>query len=365
MFIATDAGLTAVDVYDESAGYLTYSPVNITNGVNELDVTPDGRFVYAVSGQNQTLYRFNADVDPVTNPFGLLSELPLYAEPRGILVDRGGRRVFIPTSAGDIQVWDVRKNSDTFDKQIGNIVSPDPNLTGALATDPAGDYLLALSGAGKVLIFNLGPDTLLTTVGVRSDPRDIVIDPVGQRAYVTDGDGYVTVVSLPSFQKDQDIPTGGSLEGCAITAAGSFLYVANFQLDDFDVIDLRENSPTYHMIATRIPQRVNPVNIAFSPDGQYSFSIVESEQQLIISAMGAGSVLSSLSRHAAPEGAQLNNCSPPSYSCIQDWAECGTGIISTEPCLTDPASGDSTGCRASFHQARHRWSGSGCSPRDP
>ncbi len=43
---------------------------------------------------------------------------------------------------------------------------------------------------------------------------------------------------------------------------------------------------------------------------------------------------------AVSMGDQLHECSTPSYSCIQDWTEGGTGNISSDPQLVDPANGD-------------------------
>ncbi len=39
-------------------------------------------------------------------------------------------------------------------------------------------------------------------------------------------------------------------------------------------------------------------------------------------------------------GAQFDDCTTPSYSCIQDWTGGGTGNITDDPQLTDPANGD-------------------------
>ena len=303
-FVATDEGLTAVVVDAGSADYLSHTPVGITGGINHIGLTPDGSVVWAVSALNEKLYRFNAD--PGSSPIGPLNEIELETVPRGITIDRAGRRAFIPASGGEILIWDIQESSATFERQIGSIASPDPGLTGVMAVEPAGRYLLALSSAGAVAVFDLSNYSHVTDVAVGPDPRDIAIDPTGKRAYITDAGGTVTIVSLSSMAAVQTITTGGSLEGCAITAAGSFLYVANYQLDDLDVIDLRENSPTYRMIARRIPQRANPVDISFSADGLYAYTIIESEEQLVVTAMGEGALLSSVSPPAAPEGAVVS-----------------------------------------------------------
>lgn len=45
-------------------------------------------------------------------------------------------------------------------------------------------------------------------------------------------------------------------------------------------------------------------------------------------------------QNTAPTGPQLFNCSNPTYSCIQDWTVGGTGNITSNPLLANPAVGD-------------------------
>ena len=44
--------------------------------------------------------------------------------------------------------------------------------------------------------------------------------------------------------------------------------------------------------------------------------------------------------NTSPDGVQLQDCSTPSYSCIQDWVNGGIGNISTDPEFVDPPNGD-------------------------
>jgi len=45
-------------------------------------------------------------------------------------------------------------------------------------------------------------------------------------------------------------------------------------------------------------------------------------------------------QNTAPSGPQIYGCSTPTYSCIQDWTGGGTGNITSDPELVDPANGD-------------------------
>ncbi len=300
-FVATDAGLSAVVVDAGSPEFLSVTSAAIAGGLNDLDITPEGGRVYGVSRSAGKLYRASGAPGPVT----VLNEIALGSEPRGVIIEPTGKRALVPTADGEIQIWDVDLGSPTFEQRIGTIESPDFNLTGKTAIDPSGDYLLALTGTGKLLVFDLGPDSLLTEVSVGPDPRGVVVDPIGERAYVTDETGGMTVVSLQGFFNVQTIATGGTLRGLSITPAGGFVHAANRQLNLLDVIDLREESPTFRNIALTIPQPVNPVDVELTPDGLYALSITEADRQLVVTAVGLGPSIRSLSRVAGPEGAKV------------------------------------------------------------
>lgn len=305
-YVATDAGVAAVVVDPGIAGYLDVTTITVSGGLDATDATPDGKMVYGVSGTNEKIYAI--DSDPSHGPLfnTVLAELPVGAEPLGITIDPSGGRAFVPTADGEIQIWDVRKGSETRNSQIGAIIPPDASVRGKMAVDPAGDYLLSLSGAGKLYVFDLGPDTLYATATVLSDPKDVVVDPTGQHAFVSDGTGNVSIVPLSGlFKKSYDINTGGSLLGMTVTPAGMYLYACNRQLELIDVIDPRENGPNPRSLVATIPLGSNPIDIDLSPDGFYAFSVVDRDQQLIVNTIGLGPELKSLSRRAGPPGTKL------------------------------------------------------------
>ncbi len=304
-YVATQNGVEAVVVDEGVAGYLTTTPIDIADGADDLDCTPDGERVYAVSRLAEAIHVIDSNPADGLLFNTVLATLPVGAQPLGVIIPPAGQRAYVPTDEGEIQVWDIIPTSATYQRQVGVIAPPDPNLRGKMAMDPAGDKLLVLTGTGKLLVYDAGPDTLLAQITVGSDPQDVVVDPLGQRAYVTDGMGFVTVVSLEGLFKVQDISTGGSLRGVAITPAGGFLYAINRQLNLIDVIDLNESSKTFRSVAATISLGVNPIDIDVSPDGRTALSLVESQGQLTVTTIGLGPTLSSLSRRAGPTGTLL------------------------------------------------------------
>jgi YVTN family beta-propeller protein len=303
-YVATDAGLSVVDVSDPSDPGLSFLPVS--GGLNDLDVSPDGNSIFAVSRDSGKLYRYQYDdsVVPPGEQVSLLNEITLSETPRGIKIGPAGKRAYLTTVA-EIQVWDINPSSSTFENQVGVLTGTGPVLLGPLAIDPAGRYLFAATGSGDLAVFDLPSATLVAEVAVQSTPIDVQIDPTGRWAYVTDDTGYLSVVDLESLTKVFDLNTGGSLKGAAVTPSASFIYGANHQYNDLDVIDLREGSATFRGLATRIPSRVNPVDLVFSPDGIYAYSLVESERKFVITAVGAGPLLAALTPSAGPPGSKV------------------------------------------------------------
>ncbi|MEJ2720150.1 MAG: Ig-like domain-containing protein, partial [bacterium] len=300
-FMATDAGVQAVVVDPSLGGYLTAVSLPVAGGLDDIDATPSGSRVYGVSWAAEMLYR----IDATPGAIGVLSESPIGARPRGILVTPRGNHAFIPTDEGEIQIWDVDESSPSFLSQVGRVLTPDPNIRGEMATDPTGERLLALSGTGKLLVFDLVSKTLLEEIPVGPDPRDVAVDPLGRRAYVSDETGVVSIVSLEDYVTLQNIRTGGTLRGIAVTPGGAFAHAVNRELNILNAIDLRETSPTYRTVAATIPLPINPVDIEIAPDGEYAFTVSEAEQRLVVTTIGLGPSLSTISRSAGPAGAAL------------------------------------------------------------
>lgn len=304
-YVATDVGASAVVSDPGQTGYLDVTQIGVAGGLDDIALKPDGKWAYGVNTVNEKIYVIDTDPTHIGFFNTVVYELDIDAGPLGIAIDPGGEKAYIPTDEDEIQVWDIHQGSETLNEQIGLIIPEETSLRGKLAVDPSGDMLIALTGTGRFLAYDLGPDTLLASFAVNTDPRDLVIDPAGQRAYVSGGDGDMTVVSLDGLFKVQDINTGGSLRGATITPGGTYLYAANRELNLIDVIDLNEARSTFRSIVATITQDPRPVDVALSPDGFYAFSIIESSEQLVVTTIGLGPTLRSMSRRAAVSGTKI------------------------------------------------------------
>ncbi|MFZ1946805.1 MAG: Ig-like domain-containing protein, partial [bacterium] len=301
VFVATDEGVEVVDSDPGSGGYMTSAVIAVSGGLTHVDAGPTGSRVYGVSAMTNKFYRLSS----TPGSMGLLGEKPIGAVPRGIIVHPRGHRAFIPTDEGAIQVWDIEEASPTFQTQIGELAPVDPNVRGELATYPAGDMVLAITGTGKMFVANLDSNSVTNTVSVGVYPEDIAIDPLGDLAYVCDQMGFVSVVSLSQMTSLWKVKTGGTPDGIALTPAGSFAVVVDREQDILSAIDLRPTSSSYLGVVATIDLPVNPTDIELSPDGDYAFTISEAEKKLSATALGVGPALATMSRLAGPVGGRL------------------------------------------------------------
>jgi YVTN family beta-propeller protein len=301
VFVATEAGAEVVNTDPASGQYLTATTIPIAGGLSNIAAGPAGNRVYAVSNTEQKFYRINSTPGSMV----LLSEKPIGAVPRGIAVHPKGHRALIPTDEGDIQIWDIEESSPSFETQIGHIAPVDPNVRGELATYPAGDILLAITGTGKMFVANLDSNEVTDTVSVGVYPEDIVIDALGNRAYSCDETGFVSIISLTEYVSLWKVQTGGALQAIALTPAGSFAIVVDRELNLLSAIDLRETSSSYLGVVATVQLPVNPVDIELSPDGDYAYTISEAEKSLVATTLGVGPSLITLSRYAGPVSTRL------------------------------------------------------------
>ena len=301
VFVATDQGAEVVDTDPGAPGYMTSTTISISGGLSHIDAGPAGSRIYAVSNITNKFYRLSS----TPGSMGLLSEKPINAMPRGVLIHPKGHRAYIPTDEGEVQIWDIQESSPTFETQIGHIAPVDPNVRGELATYPAGDIMLAIAGTGKMYIANLDSNDVTDTLAVGIYPKDVAIDPLGGLAYSCDEMGFVSVVSLTQNEKLWDIRIGGTPDGIALTPAGSFAIVVNRELNLLSAIDLRETSSSYLSVVTTVDLPINPTDLELSPDGDYAYTISEAEKQLVVTTMGVGPHLATLSRYAGPDETRL------------------------------------------------------------
>ena len=312
-YIAAADGAHAVVVNPALFGYLSSTNILYANELVDIATTANGRRAYAVSTASSELVEINTD--PTTGLLfnTVLSSHNLGAAPKGVTTNPTGQRAYLAMDDGHIQSWDIELGSVNYTQQVGQLPAPaGSGFIGPLAVTPAGDRLLALTDAGALAFYDLPAETLLTDIPVGGAAKSLVIDPAGQRAYVTHDNGDVTVVNVEGDPfKVQDIGTGGSLRGIVVTPAASFLYATDRELDNLKIVDLKEHSATFRNVVGLIPAANNPVDVALSPGGEYAFSVLQgggapyTTPRMLVTTIGIGPELEAVAPLHAPVGAQV------------------------------------------------------------
>jgi len=130
-YVAGGVGAIAIDADPDSPTFLEQTPIAVPGGLDDLVLTPDGAWVYAVSELDSAIHV----IDCSSN--SLVDELAVFAgHGRG---DRSfGNRAYVPTNDGEIQIWDVNEASATYRQPISALTSTGSNFEGKLAIDPTG-----------------------------------------------------------------------------------------------------------------------------------------------------------------------------------------------------------------------------------
>ena len=209
------------------------------------------------------------------------------------------------TQEGDIALCGSALTSPACNPNIGPSNANGAWLPSGMALSADGNTLyVALNGNNTLGVVNTQTDTLTARIPVGNAPRQVVLAPNGNVAYVSneggrpankhdftnlsDGTpivsspstgaaitGTVSVVNLKTGREMQEIPVG--LQPTALYQNGSALFVANSNDDSLSVIDENSNSVTQTV-------RTNPVPGA--QVGSYANAISMSDPNHVLVSIG-------------------------------------------------------------------------------
>lgn len=298
-YAATSAGLSMVSTGLTAPDFGALTNLAFPFGFDDLEVSADGKRLYAVSRSGQRLVVLDTDHGdpgaPNANFNTVIDELVTSGRPTGIELDASGERAFVATSGGLVEIWDIEPGSATWHRQIGQLVSPVPSLEGAMAVNRTGTRLFAMASAGDLLTFDLtSPGSAPARRFIGSAPRDLVLDPRGNVLYATDGSGLVSVVLAGDGTLSQNLPVGGAPNGFVVDATGTRGWFADRANDELGVLDLVSGSPSFRTVTSRVPTGAQPVDVVALPDGLFVLSAEAGSQTLRLIGIGAGPELTGI-----------------------------------------------------------------------
>jgi DNA-binding beta-propeller fold protein YncE len=132
----------------------------------------------------------------------------------------------------------------------------------SLVSHPFLDLIYITSTSGEILILDANAFTIVTSIPVGAQPRDMAISPDGQKLYVSDEWDYgLSVVDLNTHTVTAVVPHLNQLQGLAVAPDGATVYAAAPYSGSVYFID------TASWATTPIAVAAQPSKIALTCDG--------------------------------------------------------------------------------------------------
>jgi len=244
------------------------SPVSVGNGPESIAVDPSARFIYVNSPADNAIRGFSVDrasgaLTPMSMPFPVTS-------PEGLRVDPSGRFLYAVSNNVNVAVFSIDTTSGelTAAGVFGVLSSGE-----LLDISPCGGTLYVTDGS-QISAHSIDPvDGSLTTIAgspfaIGFSSFDIVVDPTGTFAYVSDISGQAAIL----VSRDQTTGAlsildseglGSSPTGVAIDISGRFAYFQNFGNDNLQEFAVLKD---FNMMAFDLLELMgSPVSTADSP----------------------------------------------------------------------------------------------------
>ena len=217
----------------------------------------------------KNIITFNGIVAPVKTATlsTLTTEVPLGAMSGPVQVSVNGT-----ASDNTMYFYLIPQSLDPCSSIIANTSTGTKSTHGTDVT-PDGTYAYVTNpDLGKVTAVNL--NTLKTTsINVGNTPMNIVINPLGTRAYITNFNSHtVSVIDLVQTSSTYNtviktIPVGVEPYGIVVTPSGKRVYVANYYSGNLSMIDEDPSSGGFDHVVANVSTGTKTGNVAVTPDG--------------------------------------------------------------------------------------------------
>jgi YVTN family beta-propeller protein len=257
-------------VVDPTTGNWTYTPTFTARlKASDVNATPaDQQVSFTISasdGQATTSVAVNTVVQPlaVTD-----INVGIYTQ-AGIAVSPDSNYVYVPRHAVDEEDEDVIAVIDTSTNTVVAtiVVGADPRDV-AVSPDGARVYVSGFFPS-EVSVIDTATNTVIATIPVASGaPSQVAVSPDGSRVYVANLGGTMSVIDTATNTVTATIPLANSADEMAISPDGTRIYATHLFEDTVSVIDTASNTVTATISVSELPR-----SVAVSPDGSRAYVV--------------------------------------------------------------------------------------------
>jgi YVTN family beta-propeller protein len=248
---------STMSVIDTATNQIVGSPIPTGSGLDSIAIAPNGKTVYATSGDGVITVvdaLSNQVVTSITGTTGLET----------IAISPDGKTAYVSSPPEDlVVVVDLQTN-----QVVGSIPVGDNPIGVAFSPDGKVVYVANDNDDNVSVIDTATRQVVGAPIPVGDEPVNVVVSPDGKTLYVdNEGVANVSVVDTATKQVVGTVPVGNEPWGLGLSPNGARLYVSNNQDDTVSVID----TATKQVVGDPITVGDEPYELAVTPDGKFVY----------------------------------------------------------------------------------------------
>ena len=271
------SGHESLAVMIDAEGLVLHGAVPTGSEPAHVVVTPSGQTTYTTNGADNTVSAID------TTTMKAVATIPVGHGPHGLRPSPDGRWIYVANIAGTtLSVIDTGKNEKVADIEVGE--SP-----AQVAFSPDGRFVYAsVNGENAVAKVEVATRRLVGKVEVGVGPIQTYVSPDNRYLLVANQGTEerpgttVSILETESFKVLSTVETGQGAHGIVIEPSSRHAYITNIYGNDVAVLDLEQQE-----VVARIPVGSMPNGISFSP--------------VTVSARPATSIELPMNKHDSPE----------------------------------------------------------------
>lgn len=248
------SGHDALAVMIDTSSYEVHGVVPTGMEPAHIILSPDGGTAYATNGGDNTVSVIDVD------SMNVVAIIPVGEYPHGLRPSPDGRWVYVANAKSTtLSVIDAQNNTKVADIEVGE----HPVQVGF---SPDGKYVyFSLNGENALGKVEVATRALIGKVSVGNGPIQVFVTAdnayilVANQGTAENPGTTVSIVDAATFTVVSTIETGDGAHGVVIDPSGRYAYITNIYENNVSVIDIEQKT-----VIANIPSGMAPNGISFS-----------------------------------------------------------------------------------------------------